>query len=68
MSDEILKDVASSIGGLHKNVSKAKDLIAALKDAGEDTMSLETNFRQAQVRMDRWTRMLEGRNIPIPKK
>jgi len=66
-SKVVLQGVADDIAQINKEISNARTLLSAVKDAGEDTTQLETDIRTLEIRRDKWVRMLKARNIDIPK-
>ena len=63
MSNEILEEIAQDIQGVEGALAEAKDLVSAMKEAGEDVASFETDIRTLEMRKVKWERMLKGRGI-----
>ena len=54
MSDDLLRNMKDAIAEGEKNLEQARDLIAKLKTAGEDTAELERQYRVTKARLDRY--------------
>ena len=65
MAQEILKGIAEDVGRITKRIVEARDLLTAMREAGEDTAKLETRLRDLETRKLKWQRMLEGRGFTI---
>lgn len=63
MSNEILEGIAEDIKGVESALVEAKDLVSAMKEAGEDVATFETDIRSLEMRKVKWERMLKGRGI-----
>ena len=63
MSNEILEGIAQDIQGVEGALTEAKDLVSAMKEAGEDVATFETDIRTLEMRKVKWERMLKGRGI-----
>ncbi len=63
MAHEALERVAKEMPALEKNVADAKELIAALKEAGETPTDLESELVKLELRLVKWNRMLAGRGL-----
>ncbi len=63
MSNEILEGIAQDIQGVEGALAEAKDLVSAMKEAGEDVATFETDIRTLEMRKVKWERMLKGRGI-----
>lgn len=59
--DRIARDVAAAKAAL----VVAKELLAAMREAGEDVTELTTEIHQLEVRLNRWEGMLQSRGIGV---
>jgi len=65
MADEILQEIASDVKDIQTAIDRAKVLISAMKEAGEDTHEMEADIRLLEVRKSKWERMLKSRGISV---
>ena len=65
MADEILQEIASDVKDIQTAIDRAKVLISAMKEAGEDTHEMESDIRLLEIRKTKWERMLKARGISI---
>ena len=65
MPDEVLKSIAEDITRVDEQITRATDLISAMKEAGEDTATLEADLRTQIARKNRWERMLTARGVTV---
>ncbi len=65
MAEEILQEIAVDVKNIETSIDKAKILISAMKEAGEDTHEMEADIRLLEVRKIKWERMLKSRGITI---
>jgi len=63
MPQEILTRVAEDIKDVDVRLVQARELVMAMKEAGEDVSSMETDMRQLETRRNKWARMLKARGI-----
>ncbi|MBA7570546.1 hypothetical protein ES708_12298 [subsurface metagenome] len=63
MANEILEGISQDIKEVDVALIEAEDLIAAMKEAGEDVSKLETDVRDLKMRKVKWDRMLKARGI-----
>lgn len=63
MTSEVLKNIAGDFSRIDPAISEAEELIKALKDAGEETASMEAELRKLLMRKDKWSRMLKARGL-----
>ncbi|MBA7534491.1 hypothetical protein ES705_26739 [subsurface metagenome] len=63
MANEILEGISQDIKEVDVALVEAEDLIAAMKEAGEDVSKLETDVRDLKMRKVKWDRMLKARGI-----
>ena len=63
MADEILQEIAGDVKEIQVAIDRAKILISAMKEAGEDTHEMEADIRLLEVRKTKWERMLKSRGI-----
>lgn len=61
MPDEILESVAQDMRSINERLSRARDLAEAMREAGEDVTTLESQIHQLEVRKQRWELMLKNR-------
>jgi len=65
MGDEILQEIAVDVKDIQTAIDRAKVLISAMKEAGEDTHEMEADIRLLEVRKTKWERMLKARGISV---
>ena len=65
MADEILNEIAVDVKEIQTAIDRAKVLISAMKEAGEDTHEMEADIRLLESRKIKWERMLKSRGISI---
>ena len=65
MAEDILGKVAQDLSSINENVFLARELISALKDAGEEVTEQENNLRTLERRKVRWEKMLQERGYAI---
>lgn len=67
MSDpnEIFQEVADDIKNAEHDMENARVLIDAMKEAGEEVIEMEKDFRDTRLRVDKWKRMLKSRGANI---
>ncbi len=65
MADEILQEIAADVKDIQTAIDRAKVLISAMKEAGEDTHEMESDIRLLEIRKTKWERMLKARGISI---
>jgi len=63
MPNQILEGIASDIKGVDTALAEAKDLVAAMKEAGEAVGTWEAEIRDLEIRKVKWERMLTSRGI-----
>lgn len=65
MPNQILEGIAQDIKGVEAALADAKDLVSAMKEAGETeaVAKWETEIRSLEIRKVKWERMLQGRGI-----
>ena len=63
MREDILANVARQLEAAMPRLQEAKDMMAALDEAGEDTSSLRQEINQVEERVYRWQAMLRARGI-----
>jgi hypothetical protein len=59
--NEVLRSVAQDIKQINANIERAEELVAALKEAGEDATTQESTLRTLRIRKEKWERMLQSR-------
>jgi len=60
---KILAEIAKRIKELETDFATAKELISAMREAGEDVTELEAMLREVESRKRRWEMMLRRRGI-----
>jgi len=65
MADEVLESIAKDVRDIQTSLDRAKTLISAMKEAGEDTHEMEADVRTLEIRKTKWERMLKSRGISI---
>lgn len=63
MTSQILKDIAMDFDRVAPAITEAEELIAAMREAGEDTATLEAELRSLKTRKGKWERMLKARGL-----
>lgn len=63
MPNEILKTIAGDIQEVNDKIEEARELIGAMKEAGEDTHEMEADLRLLTVRKNKWENMLHARGL-----
>jgi len=63
MASEVLKNVAADFKRVDPAILEAEELIAAMKEAGEDTVTMEAELRKLKIRKTKWERMLKARGL-----
>lgn len=63
MSNKILEGIAEDIKGVEGALAEARELVSAMKEAGEDVSKWETEIRSLEMRKVKWEKMLAGRGI-----
>lgn len=63
MSDEILQGIAQDIQEVDVALDTATDLISAMKEAGEDVTTQESEIRALRMRKNKWEKMLKARGF-----
>jgi len=61
MSDDVLDQIAEDIKNLKPKLDRARDLIEAAREAGEDVTALQSQLNDLEMRKARWVRMLRRR-------
>jgi flagellar biosynthesis chaperone FliJ len=61
MADETLQQIRSSIDQLNTTIDRAKTLISALSEAGEDVTKLRQDLSSLEIRKNKWENMLKNR-------
>ena len=61
MANETLKAIGEDINKITESIAEAEELVSALKEAGEETATLESELRTLKVRKGKWERMLRNR-------
>lgn len=67
MAEEVLQSVAVDLAKINEQIDKARYLISAAKDAGEDTLQMEAKLKDLETKRTKWERVLTSRGIEIPK-
>ena len=63
MANEILQGIAEDMKEVDVAITEARDLVSAMKEAGEDVSALESDMRDLEIRKVKWDRMLKSRGI-----
>ena len=61
MANETLKAIGEDINKITESIAEAEELVSAMKEAGEETATLEQDLRTLRVRKEKWERMLKNR-------
>lgn len=61
MADDVLQSIADDLSSINKQLKVARDYLAVMKEAGEDTTAQESAIRQLEIRKSKWERTLENR-------
>ncbi len=63
MANEILKGIAEDMKEVETAITEARDLVSAMKEAGEDVSVMESDMRDLEIRKVKWDRMLKSRGV-----
>ena len=63
MTSQVLRDIASDFARIEPAIAEAEELIAAMREAGEETASMEADLRALKLRKGKWQRMLKARGL-----
>jgi len=63
MANELLTDLSAKLKAMKPRIEEQKDMIDALREAGEDTTKLTQNYQQMLNRYNKWLSMLKRRGI-----
>lgn len=63
MPSQVLKDIAADFKRVDPAITEAEELITAMREAGEDTVSMEADLRTLKARKTKWERMLKARGL-----
>ena len=63
MKNELLTDLSAKLKAMKPRIEEQKDMIDALREAGEDTTKLTQNYQQMLNRYNKWLSMLKRRGI-----
>lgn len=63
MPSQVLKNIAEDFKRVDPAIMEAEELIAAMREAGEDTISMEAELRTLKARKTKWERMLKTRGL-----
>lgn len=63
MPSEVLKNIAEDFKKVEPAIAEAQELIDAMKEAGEDTATMEAELRVLKTRKTKWERMLKARGL-----
>ena len=63
MTNPVLERIAEEIKDIEASISEARELIEAMREAGEDVSTLERTLVELETRKERWSRMLKARGI-----
>jgi hypothetical protein len=67
MAHPVLEQAGKDMADINNKVREARELIAAMKEAGEDTTGHESDLKGIEIRKTKWERMLANRGVVIPK-
>lgn len=65
MASQVLKDIASDFARVNPAILEAEELISAMREAGEDTATMEADLRTLKLRKTKWERMLKARGLKV---
>jgi len=63
MPSQVLKDIAEDFKRVDPAIKEAEELISAMKEAGEETVTMEAELRTLKLRKTKWERMLRARGL-----
>lgn len=63
MASQVLKDIASDFKRVDPAIKEAEELIGAMREAGEETATMEADLRTLKMRKAKWERMLKARGL-----
>lgn len=67
MAEPVLEAIVEDFKTITPELKRAKELIGVLKEAGEDTVKIEADIRNLEIRKTKWERVLAARGYKIPK-
>lgn len=65
MANPVLEGIGRDITQINKNIEEAEEIIQAMKEAGEDTATLEQDLKTLRIRKGKWEQMLINRGISV---
>ena len=63
MPNQVLKSIAEDFKRIDPAILEAEELIEAMREAGEETATMEAELRTLKVRKTKWERMLKARGL-----
>lgn len=63
MPSEVLKNIAEDFKRVDPAIAEAEELILAMREAGEETATMEAELRTLKTRKTKWERMLKARGL-----
>ena len=63
MPSQVLKDIAADFARVEPAIKEAEELISAMREAGEETTTMEAELRTLKLRKGKWERMLKARGL-----
>jgi len=64
-TNEMYDMIANDVRNINTQIERGEAALSLLKEAGENTATLESNLRQAKLRRDKWVRVMTNRGIKI---
>lgn len=61
--NEVLRGVAEDLKEIEPKIEAARDLVNAMREAGEDVTELQADIRDLEIRKRKWERMLSARGL-----
>lgn len=65
--NEILQGTADDLKEIQERIKDAEELIKVLREAGQDTIKVESDLKQAKIQYERWRKTLENRGYTVEK-
>lgn len=61
--NDVLKGVAEDIKTIEPKINEARELVNAMREAGEPVTQLLSELRDLEIRKTKWERMLSARGL-----
>ena len=67
MSKEVFQNIVNDLKYSDEQYMKAKQMIRFSRNAGENTVKLESDLKLLEVKADKWREALRKEGIEVPK-